>query len=85
MFQAITTKFIGPTNHQGARVKAYSQAGSVIVPWDHALNITGNHHAAMLALVRHWGWEGDWRGGALPNGKGYAFVCVERHREGGER
>jgi hypothetical protein len=36
--QAITTKYIGPSNVRGSRVKATAAAGSVTLSWDHALN-----------------------------------------------
>lgn len=76
MFQAITTKFLGPTNHRGSRIKAYAQAGSITVPYDYALNSDDNHKAAAFALAQEWGWAGHWLGGSLPSGTGYAFVRV---------
>lgn len=72
MFQAITTKYYGPTNHRGARIKASAQAGAVWVSWDYALNPADNHKAAALALAEKWGWGSDWSGGATTDG--YAFV-----------
>jgi hypothetical protein len=57
MFQAITTKYLCPTNHRGARVKATAQAGSVTVSWDYALNADGNHTAAAQALAEKMGWN----------------------------
>lgn len=80
--QAITTKYIGPTNFKGARVKASSQAGSVTVSWDHALNVDENHAAAARALASKWGWAGKWLGGALPDGKGNVYVNTGRAFEG---
>lgn len=79
MRQAIVTKYLGPTNHRGSRVKATAQAGSITVSWDHALSVEDNHKAAARALVTRWGWDGDWHGGATPDGGGYVFV---RHCEG---
>ena len=75
IFQAITTKYIGPTNHRGSRVKATAEAGSVSLSWDSALNSDKNHIAAALALVSKFGWKGEWRGGGLPGNGGYVFVC----------
>lgn len=43
MFQAITTRFLGPTNFRGSRVKATADAGSVTLSWDYALGIDQNH------------------------------------------
>lgn len=50
--QAIQTKFIGPTNTKGSRVKASCWLGSVTVSWDHALNSEANHIEAIQAMVR---------------------------------
>lgn len=51
MAQAITTKFIGPTNTKDSRIKASCWRASVIVSYDHALNSDANHKAAIEALV----------------------------------
>ena len=48
---AIVTKYLGPTNTRGARVKATCDAGSVTVAWDYALNEEDNHNAAARALI----------------------------------
>lgn len=82
--QAIETKYLGPTNSRGARVKATCQAKSATVSWDYALNSQGNHEAAALALVHSMiakggeGWKGAWHGGQRPCGTGYVFSKVER-------
>lgn len=73
-YQAIVTKFFGPTNHRGSRIKATAQAGSVTVGYDHALNAEDNHLAAATALAAKYGWEGPLTAGAMPDGRGYAFV-----------
>ena len=51
MRQAIVTKYIGPTTSRGSRVKAAAYAGSITVPWDHALSPEGNHTEAAKALA----------------------------------
>ncbi len=73
MYQAITTKFFGPGNVRGSRVKATAQAGSVTLEWDHALNSDQNHVAAAQALARKLDWSGTWHGGAHAS-NGYCFV-----------
>jgi hypothetical protein len=73
MRQAIVTKFHGPTNHRGARVKATADAGSVTVSWDYALGIAENHLAAAVALANKHGWPTNLVGGSLP-GSGYVFA-----------
>lgn len=49
--QAIETKFLGPTNTKGSRVKAKCWLTSVTASWDHSLNVEENHHAAIEALI----------------------------------
>ena len=55
--QAIITRYIGPTDHRGSRVKACCQAGSVTLGWDDALGPDENHDAAAVALARKLGWD----------------------------
>jgi hypothetical protein len=73
MYQAIQTKYFGPSDVRGARVKAYADAKSIILSWDHALNAEQNHIAAARALARKLDWKGVWSGGGKKEG-GYAFV-----------
>ena len=77
MRQAIETKYLGPTNNRGARVKAMAQAGSVIVPWDHSLNVEDNHTVAAYTLAKKYGWVCEWEGGANAKGTGNVYVAVE--------
>lgn len=49
--QAIQTKFFGPTNTRGSRIKASCWITSVTVSYDYALNAEENHIAAIEALV----------------------------------
>ena len=81
MYQAITTKFLGPTNHRGSRVKARAQVGSITIPWDYALSVDDNHKAAAQALARKWGWSGHWIGGATYTNDGHTFVKVDSYGE----
>lgn len=79
MFQAIVTKYHGPTNYKGSRISARADAGRVIVSYDHALNIDENHKAAAQALAERYGWTvangyPALVSGALPGNAGYAFV-----------
>lgn len=75
MRQAITTKFIAPTNSRPARIKATADAGSVTVSWDHSKGISDNHRAAALTLADKFAWPRDLIGGSLP-GSGFAFVIA---------
>lgn len=77
--QAIETKFLGPTNTLGARVKARCAAGTYTHDWDYALNSDANHAmaAARLADQLDWSTHSELVGGTLPHG-GSAFVLVPR-------
>jgi hypothetical protein len=75
IYQAIHTKYYGPTNYRGSRIRATAEVGSVTVAYNHAMDVYNNHRAAALALAEKYRWVADWVGGALP-GPGYAFVRV---------
>jgi adenosylmethionine-8-amino-7-oxononanoate aminotransferase len=78
--QSIHTKFLGPTNTRGSRIRAIASggAGSVSVSYDHALNSEQNHDEAAKKLAAKLGWHGTTvRGGGL-GGKGNVYVF---HRE----
>ena len=70
--QAITTRYLGPTNVRGSRVKATAEAGSVTLSWNPALDIYWNHATAAMALANKFGWGGIWYGGGTADG--YVFV-----------
>lgn len=56
--KAIITKYHGPTNTRGSRIRASDLDGNrVTVSFDHALNGDGNHDAAAVALCRKMGWS----------------------------
>lgn len=76
MYQAIQVKYLNPTDTRGSRWKATAAAGSVTVGYDHGRSGEKNAEAAMLALVKKFGWDkfpATWQGGVLPNGD-YVFV-----------
>jgi hypothetical protein len=81
--QAISTKYHGPTNHRGARIKASCEAGSLTVGYDYSLGSEANHIRAIRALIAKLGWfhdasrgdrYGAWHVGGL--GHGYVAVCT---------
>jgi hypothetical protein len=74
-YQAIITKYLGPGNVRGARVKATAAAGSVTLGWDHRLNSEDNHRAAAKALADKFDWQGELFCGGLPDGR-MCFVTV---------
>ena len=59
--QYIKTKYLGPTNFRGSRVKAVTSYGgtSVTMSWDHALDAFDNHKAAAMALIEKLEWSGS--------------------------
>jgi hypothetical protein len=80
--QAIVTKYLGPTNTRGARVKATAQAGSVTVPWNHEWGVDRNHAFAASELVKRYGWpSGPWVHGAAPDGSGNVYVLCPSEGE----
>lgn len=74
--QAITTKYHGPTDHRGSRVTAKCDAGRITVPWDHSLDSTENHAAAVRALIHKLGWNGTFYLGGTSDG--YVAVWAEK-------
>lgn len=77
--QAIITKYLGPTDHRGARIKAIADAGSVMVHWDHALNVEDNHQRAATALAEKFRWLTNTTrlaGGGMPQQTPYAYCFV---------
>ena len=77
--QTIITKYLGPTNHHGSRIKARQSASyagapkSITIGWDYSLSTEQNHRAAAMAFAAKMNWAGDWVGG--DNGStGYSFV-----------
>ena len=77
---AIITKYIGPSNVRGSRVKAYVENKSVTLGWDDALDSDANHLQAAreLADKLEWDYDGEFlHSMSLPKGKGarvHAFV-----------
>jgi hypothetical protein len=80
-FQAIVTRYIGPTHFKGGRIKAATYGGTLTVPYDHKLNSEANHAAAAKALAVKLGWCGHWFMGAMHNDTGYCFVCAEGYAD----
>jgi hypothetical protein len=75
--QAIETRYLGPTNTKEGRIKATARAGSVTLPYDHALSAEKNHKKAAFALLLKLRWNGTYAQGGNVNGTGYYFVNVE--------
>jgi hypothetical protein len=80
--QAIQTKWIGPTNFRGSRIKAKCDALTRIYSWDHSLGVEANHIQAAQLLASELEWSGNWFGGGLP-GSGFCFVMAGYLNEDG--
>lgn len=82
--QAITTKYLAPTNTRGARIKATAHSGSITIPWDNAVDTCTNHYVAACALAEQEGWTDDdcmirpHAFGCLPDGNGYVLAFSTR-------
>lgn len=89
--QTITTKFLGPSNVRGSRIKASCERGSIVISWDHSFNSSNNHENAVKALLEKFtqedfkkygiekghGWDSaQWVGGWNEKNGGYSFVQV---------
>jgi hypothetical protein len=72
--QAITTKYLGPTDHNGARIVARCQARRKVAGFSYGAHEP--HDVAAAHLLHALGWGGAWVGGGLPDGTGNAYVCA---------
>jgi hypothetical protein len=83
--QAIITKYLGPTNTKGSRIKATCAAGSLTRSYDNGLDSDGNHRAVAEALCVKMGWVSTPNNlytslcqGQLPNGDNvFTFIPAE--------
>lgn len=76
--QAITTKFIGPTNFRGSRISAKFGSSRMIVAYDNSMSPHKNHEQAALAILKKQGLDDKYNlvRGSLDNG--YVFVLLEK-------
>ena len=91
--QAIVTRYLGPTNYKGSRVKAMCEARprGVVVGWDYGAgnksglgDVVANHDRAAREFIQRMGWFGTWARGALNSG-GFCYVCIKRECLNGYR
>ena len=81
--QTITTKYLGPTNHRGSRIKATTSSGiSNTISWDYAKGTIQNHERAIHELNLKLSWDGELVGGS-PDDKGDSYIWTfVRGRDG---
>lgn len=77
-YQAIITKFFGPTNCKPARLKVIAAAGIKWHAWDSLdgpASDNDRHIAAAKAFAGSMKWTGDWYMGGLENGDRVFVNC----------
>ncbi len=75
--KAIKTRYLGPTDHRGSRIKATAEGirESVTVPYPHEMNSGPDAHSvAALALCRKMGWDGTLIAGGLDDCYVFTFA-----------
>jgi hypothetical protein len=73
---AITSKYHGPTDTRGSKVRATANGHTATVPYASELDTEANHRAAVVALCAKLGWDADrFFGGSLDDGR-WAWVPV---------
>jgi hypothetical protein len=74
---AIRTKYIGPTNFRGSRVKVFTETQSLTLRWNDALSSEENHTGAARILAERLDWRrfGTFYRGSFKD-DGYVFVCA---------
>lgn len=82
MRQSITTRYLGPTNSRGSRIKATARKAShgypaqaLAVPYGHG-STEEEHCRGAKALAEKLGWSGLWIGGGNIDENGYVFVNI---------
>jgi len=72
--KAILTRYIGPTNTKGGRIKADDGDGNTLtIPYDDSLNSSEVHAKAAKALCEKMGWDLNLIGGWGKNGMYWVF------------
>jgi hypothetical protein len=76
IYQAITTKYAGPTNTKGGRIIATTESGiRHTISYPHELTIEQGHRKAAEELAAKLKWPGKLVAGGLK--RGYAFVMLD--------
>lgn len=69
---SIVTKFLGPTNTQGSRIRATCNGKSKMVSYDHAMGSVENHIEAVKEFARVFHYSGTYAIGETETG--YIFT-----------
>ena len=74
--EAIKTRFLGPTDTKGARIKASWSKGNLTIPYPYEMDRQGGHQqAARLLFSRDFGGNIVFATGHLPDGT-YVHVMI---------
>jgi len=79
-YRSIQTAYLSPTNHRGARVRAWGAGDrrrGITLAWDYALDSDQNMVAAVAAMISHMGWHGAWTLGGSESG--LVAACAIRY------
>ena len=74
IMKAIQIKYLGATNTKGARLKAFTDAGSIIEPRDYRLNSDQQARAMAFTYCQQHDWPMPTGFGTLPNGDHVATI-----------
>ena len=77
---AIITKYIGPTNTKGGRIKATSGNGRFSVTIDYPHEASYPYAEAAAALCRKLGWSGELIEGGTVNGSVFTFADSKSYK-----
>ena len=73
--QTIETKYLGPTNHKGARIKATATHGAAVtITYPYDLSEHEQHALAVRKLAAKLNWTGDMIGGWTARGMVWVFT-----------
>lgn len=74
--KAIITKYIGPSNCRGSRIKATdTEHNQITISYDDSLNSDQAHMKAAIALCGKMKWPANLIGGGVKDG--YVFVFAD--------
>lgn len=81
--KAIQTKYHGPTNTRGSRIRATDRDGhSVTIPYPHELSAEEGHRLAAKKLCEKMNWRGELATGGFPDSYVHVFVSRDWSQTG---
>ena len=76
--QAIETRYLGPTDMRGSRVKATTESGRTLtLDWDSALSSEANHTQCARMLAEQMEGGREWYRAGVKHG--FVFVRADAH------